>query len=182
MGDGIMKTTGKLEQTLQAVIDSGIDITVSSLCDRGIDFTFLPFQKIAEGTYHLNDWHYVQGYKELADSIDSCVREIFPQSRYPLVLDATRSDLAGRDLCETLQAMYDSQIDVTITWMRQEGIGFALFSRVEYIDLKPQDWKYVPDFYGLSEALHRKAVREFANSEYAQKQVFTAPLTSAGSV
>src|SRR5215472_8720956 len=177
-----MRPKLKLEQSLEAVIDSGIDLTISSLCDRGIDFTFLPFEKIADCTYNLSDWHYVPSYGELAGAIDSCMKELFPHSRYPLMLEGTRSrTLAKRDLCRTLQALLDSKIDVTVSWMRLTGVGYALISCLDYLDLKPQDWHHVPDFFDLAEALHRQAVGEFANSEYARKQTSIAPLTSAGS-
>jgi hypothetical protein len=53
-----------------------------------------------------------------------------------------------RNLEQTLQALYASEINVTITMLWDGGVDFAFVST-------PDDWHNVPSFAELADALHR---------------------------
>jgi hypothetical protein len=48
-----------------------------------------------------------------------------------------------RNLEQTLQALYDSEINVTITMLWDGGVDFALISYMEYDESTPADWHNV---------------------------------------
>ena len=75
----------------------------------------------------------------------------------------------NRNLEETLQALYDSEINVTITMLWDGGVDFALISYMEYDDSTPDDWHNVPRFAELADALHKLALKMYPESGYAKK-------------
>jgi hypothetical protein len=94
----------KLEHVLQALIDSGINITITGLWDDGMDFSFVSLKSaIAHDTDHpediepgeVVDWQNVRRPSMLADAIDAKARQMFPDSGYA---GAWRSRNAPRKL------------------------------------------------------------------------------------
>lgn len=81
-----------------------------------------------------------------------------------------------RHLQETLQALYDSEINVTITTLWDAGYDFALCSYMDdaYDDMHNAAWHHVPTAAELAEALHKTAMEEFPESSYARSQIRTA--------
>ncbi len=77
----------------------------------------------------------------------------------------------ARNLQETLQALYDSEINVTITMLWDGGFDFALCSYLDslYEDLGQPGWHNVPKADELADALHEAALREYPDSDYAKK-------------
>ena len=87
------------------------------------------------------------------------------------------------DLAETLQRLYDSEIDVTITWLWDDGFDFALISYMEWeeagqpIDYakwiasvepsqrerpdRPDPWHGVTRADQLAEAIHDAALGKY---------------------
>ena len=74
-----------------------------------------------------------------------------------------------RNLEQTLQALYDSEINVTITMLWDGGVDFAFVSSMEYEASTPDDWHNVPSFAELADALHRLALKTYPESDYAKK-------------
>ena len=74
-----------------------------------------------------------------------------------------------RSLEETLQALYDSEINVTITMLWDGGVDFAFVSSMESQDTKPEDWHNVKSFAELADALHKLALMTYRESDYARK-------------
>ena len=74
-----------------------------------------------------------------------------------------------RNLEQTLQALYDSEINVMITMLWDGGVDFALVSSMEYEASTPDDWHNVPSFAELADALHRLALKTYPLSYYARK-------------
>jgi hypothetical protein len=74
-----------------------------------------------------------------------------------------------RNLEQTLQALYDSEINVTITMLWDGGVDFALISYMEYDESTPDDWHNVPSFAELADALHKLALKMYPESDYAKK-------------
>jgi len=74
-----------------------------------------------------------------------------------------------RNLEETLQALYDAEINVTITMLWDGGVDFALLSSMELPDSTREDWHKVPSFAQLADALHRLALKMYPESAYARK-------------
>jgi hypothetical protein len=74
-----------------------------------------------------------------------------------------------RNLEQTLQALYDSEINVTITMLWDGGVDFALISYMEYDESTPDDWHLVRSFAELADALHRLALKTYPESDYAKK-------------
>jgi hypothetical protein len=72
-----------------------------------------------------------------------------------------------RNLEETLQALYDSEINVTITMLWDGGVDFAFASSLE--EPKPEDWRNVKSFADLAEDLHKAALKTYPKSDYAKK-------------
>ena len=64
-----------------------------------------------------------------------------------------------RGLEQTLQALYDSEINVTITMLWDGGVDFALVSYMEYDDSTPDDWHNIRSFAELADGLHKLALR-----------------------
>ena len=77
-----------------------------------------------------------------------------------------------RDLQETLQALYDSEINVTITMLWDGGFDFALCSYMDaaYDDMTDASWHHVNAAAELADALHKVACDELPESEYAKRQ------------
>ena len=57
-----------------------------------------------------------------------------------------------RNLEQTLQALYDSEINVMITMQWDVGVDFALVSSMEYEASTRDDWHNVASFAELAEA------------------------------
>jgi hypothetical protein len=74
-----------------------------------------------------------------------------------------------RGLEQTLQALYDSEINVTITMLWDGGVDFAFLSSMEYEASRPDDWHNVPSFAEVADALHRLALKTYPESDYAKK-------------
>jgi hypothetical protein len=92
------------------------------------------------------------------------------------------------DLATTLQRLYDSGINVTITWLWDGGFDFALISCLEWyqagrpIDYvkatasgepitrtdRPDPWHVVESADRLAEGIHDAALRKYPDSEYAR--------------
>jgi hypothetical protein len=92
------------------------------------------------------------------------------------------------DLALVLQRLYDSEINVTITWLWDDGFDFALVSYMEWEDAgKPIDYMEVvasvgprvcPDgpnpWHGvaradeLASAIHNAALSKYPESDYAK--------------
>ena len=72
-----------------------------------------------------------------------------------------------RNLEETLQALYDSEINFTITMLWDGGVDFAFVSSMELGE--DVDWHNVPSFRELADALHQLALKTYPESEYARK-------------
>ena len=53
-----------------------------------------------------------------------------------------------RNLEQTLQALYDSEINDTITMLWDGGVDFAFLSSMEYEASRPDDWHNVPSIAG----------------------------------
>ena len=93
------------------------------------------------------------------------------------------------DLAVTLQRLYDSEINVTITWLWDGGFDFALVSYMEWeeagrpIDYakmfvsveprerpdRPDPWHNVDSAGQLAEAIHDAALGKYPESDYAKK-------------
>ena len=75
-----------------------------------------------------------------------------------------------RNLAETLQALYDSEINVTITMLWDGGFDFALCSYRDklYGELGGPGWRQVRTAEELADALHEAALREYPDSGYAR--------------
>jgi hypothetical protein len=87
-----------------------------------------------------------------------------------------------RDLTQTLQAIYDSEINVTITWLWDGGIDFTLHSYMddEYQHVDKKGWHYVKTVAQLADALHLAAIAGFPMSGYARSGAERIPfLTGA---
>ena len=74
-----------------------------------------------------------------------------------------------RDLVNTLQALYDSEINVTITMLWDGGVNFGFISYMEFEDIKPETWHHVNTFAELADAIHEGAVKEYPDSDYAKQ-------------
>lgn len=74
-----------------------------------------------------------------------------------------------RDLKGTLRALYDSEINVTITTLWDGGWDCALVSYMsdDYRE-HTGDWTTVLNLDELADALHDMAIEQFPNSKYAQ--------------
>lgn len=81
-----------------------------------------------------------------------------------------------RHLQDTLQALYDSEINVTITMLWDGGFDFALCSYMdpEYDDHTLAAWHNVGTAAELGDALHNAAMKEYPASTYAKKHSRTA--------
>jgi hypothetical protein len=86
-----------------------------------------------------------------------------------------------RSLEVTLQALYDSEINVTITMLWDGGVDFAFISYMEFDSITPEIWHNVKSFSELADALHERALREYPNSDYA-KQYGGGQLDERGTV
>jgi hypothetical protein len=69
------------------------------------------------------------------------------------------ADPEKRNLEQTLQALHDSEINVTITMLWDSGVDFALISYMEYDDSTADDWHKVPSFTELADAVHKLALK-----------------------
>ena len=92
------------------------------------------------------------------------------------------------DLALTLQRLYDSEINVTITWLWHGGIDFVLTSYMEWEEIGrpidhvdviasatpivqaigPDPWHHVDKIDELAQALHTLAIEKCPWSEYAR--------------
>ncbi len=78
----------------------------------------------------------------------------------------------ARNLDSTLQALYDSEINVTITMLWDGGFDFALCSYMDerYSDMSTPGWHNVGSAAELAQALHAAAMEEYPESDYARKE------------
>lgn len=78
---------------------------------------------------------------------------------------------AKRNLEETLQALYDSEINITVTMLWDGGFDFALCSYMEplYNELGTPGWHHAPTAADLADALHAVALMEYPESAYSRK-------------
>ena len=81
-----------------------------------------------------------------------------------------------RDLTRTIQAVYDSEIDVTITMLCAGGIDFALCSSVHMCNTCNQAqgrpgvvWHHVDRADQLADAIHAAVLAELSQSAYARQ-------------
>jgi hypothetical protein len=74
-----------------------------------------------------------------------------------------------RDLVKTLQALYDSEINITITMLWDGGVDFAFISYMQFDEATPDDWHNVRSFAELADAIHERALKEYPESDYALK-------------
>src|SRR5256885_589186 len=92
------------------------------------------------------------------------------------------------DLAETLQRLYDSEIDITITMLPDAGFDFALISYMEwevagrpidYMNMiasveprerpdRPDPWHNVERAEQLASAIHDAALGKYPDSDYAK--------------
>ncbi len=77
----------------------------------------------------------------------------------------------ARNLQETLLALYDSEINVTITMLWDGGFDFALCSYMEplYDDLCQPERHNVPKADELADALREAALQAYPESDYAKR-------------
>ena len=73
----------------------------------------------------------------------------------------------ARSLAETLQALYDSEIHVTITWVWDNGIDFALVPYMDWESTK-EKWHNVRRVAELADTLHERALVEYPESAYVR--------------
>jgi hypothetical protein len=86
---------------------------------------------------------------------------------------------------QVLQALYDSEINVTITWLWDGGFDFAFISYMEFGEsgtpaddiesfIKPEPrvsespWHHCKKAAELAEAIHRQALAQYPQSGYAK--------------
>jgi hypothetical protein len=79
-----------------------------------------------------------------------------------------------RDLAQTIQALYDSEINVTITMLWDGGIEFALCSSMQMCD-PGCVWHHVERTEQLADALHEAAIVKYPQSVYAGGPGYTIP-------
>jgi hypothetical protein len=79
-----------------------------------------------------------------------------------------------RDLAQTIQALYDSEINVTITMLWDGGIDFALCSFMEMC-CPSSIWHHVGQAGELADALHEAAIAGYPQSTYAGGTGTTIP-------
>ncbi len=92
------------------------------------------------------------------------------------------------DLALILQRLYDSEINVTITWLWDGGFDFALISYMEWEDAgkpidymkviasveprerpdRPDPWHSVERADQLASAIHDAALGKYPDSDYAK--------------
>jgi len=77
--------------------------------------------------------------------------------------------MAARNLEQTLQELYDSEINVTISTLWDGGMDFAFISYMEFEEAKPEDWHNVKTYAELADALHETAMKMYPESDYAMK-------------
>ena len=66
-------------QTIQALYDSEINVTITMLWDGGIDFALCNSMEMCDGK---TVWHTVERADQLADALHEAVLLKYPQSRY----------------------------------------------------------------------------------------------------
>ena len=96
--------------------------------------------------------------------------------------------MSNIDLAETLQRLYDSEINVTITTLWDDRYDFALISYMEweeagrpidymkaFISVEPRDrpdranpWHGIDRADQLAEAIHDAALGKYPDSDYAK--------------
>jgi hypothetical protein len=74
-----------------------------------------------------------------------------------------------RDLAKTMQALYNSEINFTITILWNGGFDFALVSYIEYEASTKEQWHNVGSAAELADALHERALIEVPQSTYARR-------------
>jgi hypothetical protein len=87
-----------------------------------------------------------------------------------------------RNLAETLQSLYDSEINVTITMLWDGGFDFALCSYMDklYGELGEPGWRQVRTAAELADALHDAALREYPDSGTGSAKVSPSASPSSG--
>ena len=69
-----------LATVLQRLYDSEINVTITMLCDAGVDFAFLSSMELPDSTPE--DWHNVSSFTELADALHRLALKTYPESEY----------------------------------------------------------------------------------------------------
>ena len=77
--------------------------------------------------------------------------------------------MTARNRERTLQELYDSELDVTISTLWDGGVDFAFISYMEFDEAKPDDWHNVRNYSELADALHETAMKLYPESDYAKK-------------
>ena len=72
-----------------------------------------------------------------------------------------------RDLAATMQALYDNQINFTLTMLWDGGFDFALVSYMDFDKVATEDWQNVATVAELADALHFTALKKYPESRYA---------------
>ena len=75
----------------------------------------------------------------------------------------------GRDLEQTLQAIYDSELNFTITRANPTGVDFSMRSYMTYHNMEPQDWHHVANYGELAEAIHQVVLATYPVSGHAKQ-------------
>src|SRR5436190_6147651 len=151
-----------LEKTLQALKDSGIPATITMLWDGGIDYALISYADI--GTER-EQWKNVTTFVDLAHGLHfAAVRQSLNTDYFEKSVAAFGAPRTKRDLEQTLQALYDSEINVTITNLGRAGVDFALISYMELDGIKPKDWHHIDGFAELADAVHTAALKEYSKS------------------
>ena len=68
-----------------------------------------------------------------------------------------------------LRALYDSELNVTITMLGDGGADFAFISYMELDNAKPDDWHNVPSSTELADAIHVLAMKTYPASADAKQ-------------
>ena len=92
------------------------------------------------------------------------------------------------DLTLVLQRVYDSEINVTITWIWDDGFDFSFLTYMDWMEgnrpidhmkviasvnsgvgpIGPDPWHEVKTAGELAEAIHEAAIEKYPESEYAK--------------
>jgi hypothetical protein len=79
-----------------------------------------------------------------------------------------------RDLAQTIQSLYDSEINVTITMLWDGGIDFAFCSSMAMCESNVT-WHNVQRADQLADAIHEAAIVRYPQSVYAGGPGVTIP-------
>lgn len=82
---------------------------------------------------------------------------------------ATKKKPTPRNLEATLQALYDSEFNVTIHWIWDGGVDFGFIAWPDYAKSTAADWHHVHSIADLAEAIHVVAITLAPDSKYARQ-------------